>query len=70
MASTTEHESHGGIPMTIGSITLGVTIVAAIAAWTARRTYRVHLKDLGNRDAVPVAKPEYDRMREQTLAHA
>lgn len=26
------------IPMTIGAITLGVTVVAAIAAWTARET--------------------------------
>src|SRR4030095_8005926 len=31
------------IPMTIGSITLAITIVAAIAAWTARETYRTHL---------------------------
>jgi MFS family permease len=55
------------IPMMIGSITLGVTIVAAIAAWTARETYRVHMHDLGNANAVPVEKAEYDRLREQVL---
>ena len=55
MASTTEHESHG---------------THQTKKATARRTYRVHLNDLGNRDVVPVDKPEYDRMREQTLAHA
>jgi MFS family permease len=55
------------IPMKIGSITLLITIVAAIAAWTARETYRVHLNDLGKPNAVPVPKPEYDRLREQTI---
>jgi len=56
------------IPFTIGSITLVVTIIAAIAAWTARETYRVHMNDLGDPNAQPVPKPEYDRLREQTLS--
>ena len=51
-------------------ITFGITIIAALAALTARETYRVHLNDLGNADAVPVPKPDYERMREQTLADA
>jgi len=55
------------IPMTIGSITLGVTIVAALAAWSARETYRVHLNDLGDPNAQEVPKPEYDLLREQTV---
>ena len=58
------------IPMTIGSITLGVTIVAAIACFSARETYRVHMNDLGDPDATPVPKPEYDRLRAQTLSDA
>ncbi|MEO5736222.1 MAG: MFS transporter [Variovorax sp.] len=58
------------IPMLIGSITLGVCVVAAIAAFTARETYRVHMNDLGDANAVPVPKPEYDRLRERTLADA
>jgi len=58
------------IPMMIGSITLGVTLVAAISAWTARETYRVHLNDLGNPNAVPVDKPTYDRMRTETMSAA
>jgi MFS family permease len=53
------------IPLIIGSITLAICIVAAIAAWTARETYRVHMDDLGNPHAVPVPKAEYDRIREQ-----
>ena len=58
------------IPLTIGAWTFGITCIAAIAAWTARETYRVHLNDLGKTDAVPVPKEEYDRMREQTMADA
>jgi MFS family permease len=56
------------IPLTIGAITFGVTVIAAVAAFSARETYRVHMKDLGRPDAVPVSKQEYDRMRAHTLA--
>ena len=48
----------------------GITIIAALAAWSARETYRVHLNDLGDRNAVPVPKSEYDQMRAQTIANA
>lgn len=58
------------IPMTIGSITLGVTLIAAIAAWTARETYRVHMNDLGDPNAIPVLKPEYDQIRALAIAAA
>ena len=55
------------IPLTIGAITFGITVIAAIAAWSARETYRVHLNDLGNPTAVPVPKPEYDRLRAKSI---
>jgi len=58
------------IPLKIGAITFAITLIAAIAAWTSRETYRVHLNDLGNPNAVPVPKPEYDQMRAQTMAAA
>ena len=58
------------IPLVIGSITFGITVLAAVAAFTARETYRLHLNDLGHRDAVPVPKPEYDRLREAAVADA
>jgi MFS family permease len=58
------------IPMTIGAIAFGITAVAACAAWSARETYRVHMDDLGDTGAVPVPKPEYDRMRADTIAAA
>src|SRR3984957_12584187 len=58
------------IPLIIGAITFGVTVIAAVAAITARETYRVHLNDLGHEGAVPVEKRDYDRMRAQSLAGA
>jgi MFS family permease len=41
------------IPLVVGSITLAVTGIAALAAWTARETYRLPLADLGDTRAVP-----------------
>jgi MFS family permease len=55
------------IPLTIGAITFGVTVIAALAALTARETYRIHLNDLGRKDAVPVDKATYDRIRAQAI---
>jgi MFS family permease len=56
------------VPLRVGSITFGVCVLAAIAAMSAKETYRIHLNDLGKRDAVPVPKEEYDLLRVQTLA--
>jgi MFS family permease len=58
------------IPLIVGSITFGVTIIATLAAWSARETYRVRLSDLGNPNAVPIPKAEYDRLRAGTLHDA
>ena len=52
----------------LGSITLGVTIVAALAALSARETYRIPMNQLGEPNAVPMNKAEYDRLRGQTVA--
>ena len=58
------------IPLTVGAIAFGVTVIAAVAAFTARETYRVHLNDLGKKDAVPVAEGEYERERARAMADA
>jgi MFS family permease len=58
------------IPLVVGSITLCVTVIAALAAFSARETYRVHMNDLGNVNAAPVNKPDYDRMRAESVAAA
>jgi MFS family permease len=56
------------IPLTVGAIAFGVTAISAVAAWSARETYRTHLNDLGDINAMPVDKLEYDRMRGDSFA--
>ncbi|URI06475.1 MHS family MFS transporter [Aquincola tertiaricarbonis] len=56
------------IPLIVGSLTLGICIISAIACFTARETYRVRMEDLGNPDAVPVPEGDYHAAREQALA--
>jgi MFS family permease len=51
------------VPLIVGSITFGIGIIAAIAAWSARETYRIHLDDLGDREAPEVPREEYERIR-------
>ena len=51
------------VPLIVGSFTFGCAIIAAIAAFSARETYRIHLNDLGTKDATPVPAEEYERMR-------
>lgn len=57
-----------GIPLTIGSLTCGVTVIAAIAALSARETFRIPLRDLGSPEAVPVDSFEYDGLRAKAVA--
>jgi MFS family permease len=56
------------IPLTVGTIAFGITIIAAIAAMTARETYRISINDLGTPGAVPMAKAEYDRKRAEAVS--
>jgi MFS family permease len=56
------------VPLIVGSLTLGVTIIAAVAAWTARETYRLRLEDLGRKNAQPIPAAEYERIRLEALA--
>lgn len=51
------HEPHGA-PQ---------TIVAALAALSARETYRVHLNDLGKPGAQPVPRDDYERLRAASI---
>jgi hypothetical protein len=51
------------VPLIVGSIVLGLSIVAATAAFTARETYRLHMNDLGVPGTQPVPREEYDRIR-------
>jgi hypothetical protein len=41
------------IPLIVGGITFGITVVVALAALSARETYRIRTVDLGDRRALP-----------------
>jgi MFS family permease len=58
------------IPLTVGTIAFGITVIAAIAAVTARETYRVTISDLGNPNAVPMTKADYERKRAEATSGA
>jgi hypothetical protein len=58
------------VPVVIGSLAFGITCIAAIAAWSARETYRVPMHDLGNPNATPLSLAEYERLRDAAMAKA
>ena len=58
------------IPLTVGAIAFGITVIAALAAVTARETYRINISDLGNPDAVPMPKGDYEKLRAQAATGA
>ncbi len=55
------------VPMIVGSITLGICALSALAAFTAKETYRLRVEDLGT-DTVPPSKEEYERARNEAIA--
>jgi MFS family permease len=58
------------VPLKVGALTIVITLISAIAAFSARETYRVHLNDLGDKEAPPVPKDEYDRMLDASVTQA
>jgi MFS family permease len=54
------------IPLRIGLITFGIAVVACVAAYSARETYRLRLDDLGNPNATPVPKEEFEKIKAQS----
>ena len=60
------------IPLVVGAIAFAITVIAAIAAWSARETHRIDLNDLGKPGAVAMEKARYDQIRTEAnpkLAH-
>ena len=58
----------GRVILVVGTFTLCLAVIAALAAFMARETSRIHMNDLGKKDAVPVPKDEYERMRTEAKA--
>jgi len=51
------------VPLTVGAIAFAITAISAMAAYSARETYRLPVSDLGNAKASPMAKRDYDKLR-------
>ena len=49
---------------------LGILLIAALAAISARETYRININDLGKPDAVPMAKADYEKRRAEAALAA
>jgi MFS family permease len=58
------------VPVTVGAIAFAITAVAAIAAYSARETFRLPVNDLGNSSAAPMAKQDYERLRAASFGDA
>jgi MFS family permease len=58
------------VPLTVGAIAFAITAIAAVAAFSARETYRIEVNDLGNPNAAPIEKQDYDRQRAASLTRA
>ncbi|KUZ94950.1 3-phenylpropionic acid transporter [Burkholderia ubonensis] len=52
----------------VGAIAFGITVIASLAALSARETYRVHMNDLGRANAQPVDNAEYDLLRAEAMS--
>ena len=55
------------VPLIVGSFTLGCAVLAAIAAFSAQETHRIHMNDLGEPGAQPVPVEEYERIRASAI---
>ncbi len=51
------------VPLIVGSITMALCIVGALAAWSAKETFRIPMGVLGEPDAIPVSEEEYAQAR-------
>lgn len=56
--------------LTVGALAFGITVISAVACYTARETYRLAMNDLGKPEAAPVPEGEYMRLRDEALAQA
>lgn len=58
------------IPLKIGALTFGICLISAIAAITTRETFRIRLSDLGDPNAIPISKEEYELIREKSNSNS
>ncbi|GAB2750807.1 MFS transporter [Salinifilum aidingensis] len=51
------------VPLVIGTLAFGITAIGAVAAYSARETHRLPVEDLGNPEAAPLPREEFERLR-------
>lgn len=56
------------VPLIVGAFTFGCAAIAAVAAFSARETFRIPLEDLGEPDAAPLSREDYSRLRAEAIA--
>ncbi|MEV6335702.1 MFS transporter [Nocardia vinacea] len=56
------------VPLIVGAFTFGCAVIAAVAAFSARETFRIPLEDLGEPDAAPLSREDYSRLRAEAIA--
>jgi MFS family permease len=61
-------EVHTHVLWVVGSITFGLAILSAIAAFTAKETFMIRLNDCGEEWAQPVSQEEYVKARLAAVA--
>ena len=59
-----EFAIESNVVWTVGSITFGLAIIAAISAYSARETFRIHLHDVVANDGHAVALVEWSARRD------
>jgi len=55
--------AHSQVLLVVGTFTLVLAVIATIAAFTAQETFKIHMNDLGEKDAQPVSDAEYEQAR-------
>ncbi len=56
------------VPLIVGTWVLVIGLISAVAAYSARETFRVHMNDLGVKGSQPVPREEYERLRAEANA--
>jgi len=56
------------VPLIVGAFTFGCAVICALAAHSAKETYRIDIDELGTKDAQPVSDEEYAQARATAMA--
>ena len=61
-------DQNSNVPLVVGSFTFACGIICAVSAWSAQETYKIHMDQLGEKNARPVSDEDYRQARELAKA--